>query len=70
LRSTEVDRDRGLEATSATTDQVVLEALGLLQLVGYPKISRAETAPGLDNLGALSFDWQARRPVSLLQGSH
>jgi hypothetical protein len=36
VRTTEVDRDRGLEATSATTDQVVLEALGLLQLAGYP----------------------------------
>jgi hypothetical protein len=38
--------DRGLEATSAATDQVALEALGLLQLAGYPKIPRAETAPG------------------------
>lgn len=44
--ATEVDRDRGLEATSATTDQVALEALGLLQLAGYPRIARAETAPG------------------------
>jgi hypothetical protein len=34
VRATEVVRDRGLEATSATTDQVALEALGLLQLVG------------------------------------
>jgi hypothetical protein len=36
-----VDRSRPLpclEATSATTDQVVLEALGLLQSAGYPKI--------------------------------
>lgn len=33
-----------LEATSATTDQVALEALGLLQPVGHPKMSRAETA--------------------------
>jgi hypothetical protein len=38
--------DRGLEATSATTDQVALEARGLLQRVGYPEIVRAETAPG------------------------
>jgi hypothetical protein len=38
-----VDRSRPrpcLEATSATTDQVVLEARGLLQLTGYPKIPR------------------------------
>jgi hypothetical protein len=36
-----VDRSRPLpclEATSTTTDQVVLEALGLLQSAGYPKI--------------------------------
>jgi hypothetical protein len=46
-----------LEATSATTDQVALEALGLLQLAGYPKIPRAETASRLDNLGALPFEW-------------
>ena len=55
-----VDRSRPrplLEATSATTDQVALEALGLLQLAGYPKIPRAETASRLDNLGALPFEW-------------
>lgn len=53
--ATEVDRDRGLEATSATTDQVALEALGLLQLAGYPKIPRAETASGLDKPGSAVF---------------
>jgi hypothetical protein len=47
--------DRGLEATSATTDQVVLEALGLLQRAGHPKMSRAETAPGLDKPGSAVF---------------
>jgi hypothetical protein len=58
VRSTEVGRDRGLEATSATTDQVALEALGACSSwSGYPQISRAETAPGLDNLEALSFEW-------------
>jgi hypothetical protein len=38
--------DRDLEATSATTDQVALEARGLLQRVGHPGMVLAETAPG------------------------
>jgi hypothetical protein len=45
VRSTEVGRDRVLEATSATTDQVALEALGLLQPGGS-----SEDVPGLKRL--------------------
>jgi hypothetical protein len=70
MRTTEVDRDRGLEATSATTDQVALEALGLLQLAGYPQIPRAETAPGWTTWCAAV---QVGRPgglAALLQRSH
>lgn len=62
MRSTEVVRDRVLEATSATTDQVALEALGLLQLTGYPKIPRAETAPGWTTWKRCRSRGQARRP--------
>jgi hypothetical protein len=62
VRSTEVVRDRGLEATSATTDQVALEALGLLQLAGYPEIPRAETAPGWTTWERCRSIGQARRP--------
>lgn len=43
---TEVGHDRYLEATSAATDQVALEARRLLQPVDYPKILLTETAPG------------------------
>lgn len=61
MRSTEVGRDRVLEATSATTDQVALEALGLLQLAGYPKIPRAETAPGWTTWERCHSSGQTRR---------
>lgn len=50
-----------LEATSATTDQVALEALGLLQLAGYPKIPRAETAPGWTTWERCLSSGQTRR---------
>jgi hypothetical protein len=50
-----------LEATSATTDQVALEALGLLQLAGYPKIPRAETAPGWTTWKRCLSSGQTRR---------
>ena len=59
-----VDRSRPrplLEATSATTDQVALEALGLLQLAGYPKIPRAETASRLDTWERCLSSGQTRR---------
>jgi hypothetical protein len=61
VRKTEVDRYRGLEATSATTDQVALEALGLLQLAGYPKMTRAETASRLDTWERCLSSGQTRR---------
>lgn len=43
---TEAGRDRYLEATSATTDQVVLEAQSLPQSVDHPKLFLTATAPG------------------------
>jgi hypothetical protein len=64
-------RDRGLEATSATTDQVVLEALGLLQPMGYPKRVRVETAPGLDKPGSAVFRSRlARRLAGFYSRGH
>jgi hypothetical protein len=60
-----------LEATSATTDQVALEALGLLQLAGYPKIPRAETASRFGQPGSAAV--RVGRPeglAALLQWSH
>jgi len=62
VRSTEVGRDRGLEATSATTDQVALEALGACSSwSGYPQISRAETAPGWTTWKRCRSSGQTRR---------
>jgi hypothetical protein len=52
------------------TDQVALEAQGLLQLSGYPKTSRAETAPSW-TLGSAAV--RVGRPgglAALLQRSH
>jgi hypothetical protein len=60
-----------LEATSATTDQVALEALGLLQLAGYPKIPRAETASRFGQPESAAV--RVGRPgglAALLQRSH
>jgi hypothetical protein len=61
-----------LEATSATTDQVALEALGLLQLGGYPKMSRAETAPGFGQTWERCLSNSAGPEAGrfLLQSSH
>lgn len=70
MRSAEADRDRDLEATSATTDQVALEALGLLQLAGYPKIPRAETAPGWTTWERCRSIGRTRRSTALLHRSH
>jgi hypothetical protein len=70
VRATEVVRDRGLEATSATTDQVALEALGLLQLVGPSEDARAETAPGWTTWGAVVRGGRPGGLATLLQRSH
>jgi hypothetical protein len=71
VRTTEVVPRPWLEATSATTDQVALEALGLLQLAGYPKIPRAETASRFGQPGSAAV--RVGRPeglAALLQWSH
>jgi len=49
---------------------VALEALGLLQLAGYPKIPRAETASRLDNPGALPFEWADPEVWPLYSSGH
>ena len=59
-----------MEATSATTDQVVLEARSLLQSVDYPEILLTETAPGLDNLEELPFETVRPEAYRLYSSGH